>query len=259
MTFSVKLKAALPRARGTMARWRWAGPSQVWTIPGRTEEVPSDRPSDLVTVFRVEARWFHSRRLSRAHRRQQLVESAVRAFADRGLARAGHSDVARAAGVAVPTAFAYFRTRGELTRAVLDTVTRYFDEMADRHYHANLDAPRALVNHIVAFATSVDSDPDYARVLLEWSTSVRNDAWPLFLDFHERLVRRCEHTIRRGQSEGSIGHDVDAEAAALMLIGSIWMVVQMSFSDWPPECLHRFLLAQLRGAIGADAVARALS
>jgi len=44
-----------------------------------------------------------------------------------------------------------------------------------------------------------------------------------------------------------------------MIVGSGWMVIQMSFTNWRAERVHRFMLAQLRGAIGADAVARALA
>lgn len=167
--------------------------------------------------------------------------------------------MARAADVAVPTVFAYFKTRETLLAAVLEQVARYFDNMADRFHQSDMLAPRALLNHFVAFATSVDSDPDYARVILEWSTAIRADVWPLFLRFQERILQQCEQTIRRGQQEGSIAADVDPDSAALMLVGSSWIIIQMSFMHWPAERVHRFLLAQLRGAIGADAVARALS
>ena len=207
----------------------------------------------------MEAQGRRARRLSPPRRRQQLLESAVKVFAERGIARAGHADLARAAGVSAQTTFTYFKTRSDLVHAVLGSVARYFDDMADRSHHSNQIAPRALLSQAIAFATSVESDPDYARVLLEWSTAIRDEVWPLFLRFQERMVQRCENTIRRGQFEGSIEHEVDAESAALMIVGSSWMVVQMSFTEWPADRIHRFMLAQLRGAIGGAAVARALS
>jgi TetR/AcrR family hemagglutinin/protease transcriptional regulator len=183
----------------------------------------------------------------------------VNVFAARGLGRAGHADVARAAAVAVPTVFAYFKTRATLVREVLGAVARYFDDMAERFHHPDTIAPKVLLAHAVAFATSVESDPDYARVLLEWSTAIREDVWPLFLSFQENMLQRFEQTIRRGQAERTIEREIDAETAALMLIGSSWIVIQMRFTRWPAERVHRFLLAQLRGAIGATAVARALA
>jgi len=183
----------------------------------------------------------------------------VGVFAQRGLGRAAHAHVARAAAVSVPTVFAYFRTRGVLVHAVLDEVARYFNEMADRFHHPDTTAARGLLSHAIAFATSVDSDPDYARVLLEWSTNTRDDAWPLFLRFQEAMFVRCADTIRRGQQEGSIDATVDADIASLMIVGASWMLIQMSFTRWPAERVHRFMLAQLRGALGADAIARALA
>jgi TetR/AcrR family hemagglutinin/protease transcriptional regulator len=206
----------------------------------------------------VEAIRRRARRLPPADRREQLLDRAVTVFAARGIGRAAHADVARAAAVSVPTVFAYFRTRSALVRAVLDRVAHYFDQIADRFHPPTYTAPRALLGHAVAFATSVDSDPDYARVLLEWSTAIRDDVWPLFLRFQEGMLNRCRQTIEHGQREGTISADVDPESAALMIIGSGWMVIQMSFTHWPPERIHRFLLAQLRGAIGADAVAQSL-
>jgi TetR/AcrR family hemagglutinin/protease transcriptional regulator len=200
-----------------------------------------------------------ARRLPPADRRQQLLDCAIKAFAARGLGRAAHADVARTAGVSVPTVFAYFKTRAQLVQAVLDGVSGYFDAIADRFHPPTTLAPRALLGHAIAFATSVESDPDYARVLLEWSTAIRDDVWPLFLRWQERMLQRCDATIRQGQREGSIGADIDPESAALMIVGSGWMVIQMSFTGWPSERVQRFLLAQLRGAIGADAIAKALT
>lgn len=183
----------------------------------------------------------------------------MRAFAARGLSRAAHADVARLADVSAATVFSYFRTRAVLLHEVLACVARYYEEMADRFHQPDRPAARALLEHAVAFATSVDSDPDHARVVLEWSTAVREESWPHFLRFQEGILRRCIDTIRRGQGDGSIPVDVDAETAALMIISSTWMVIQMSFTRWPAERVHRFVLGQLRGALGAETVAAALS
>ena len=155
--------------------------------------------------------------------------------------------------------FSYFRTRSLLVQAVLEAVARYYEDMADRFHRPERSPPRALLDHAVAFATSVESDPDHARIVLEWSTAIREESWPLFLRFQEGILKRCMDTIRRGQADGSINADVDPETAALMIIGSSWMVIQMSFTHWPAERVHRFVLGQLRGAIGPDAIAKVLA
>lgn len=199
-----------------------------------------------------------ARRLSPAERRQQLLECAIKSFSRRGLGRGGHADVANEAAVAVATVFTYFKTKEQLLGAVVSEVERYFEAMAVHHHRSDKPAPRALLDHAIAFATSVETDPDYARLLLEWSTATRDEIWPLFLRFQDHMVRYCEATIRRGQVDGSIPSDLDAETSALMMIGSAQLVIQMKFTHWPADRIHRFLLAQLRGAIGSEAVAAAL-
>jgi TetR/AcrR family transcriptional regulator, hemagglutinin/protease regulatory protein len=198
-------------------------------------------------------------RLAPDARRAQLLQCATRVFARRGLARGGHAEVAEEAAVAVPTVFSYFRTRSDLLAAVLERVARHYSEMADRHYRPENPAPRALLDFAIAFAASVDTHRDLAIVLLDWSTAVRSEIWPLFLEFHRSMVARIEGTIRRGQAAGQIAADVDANDAALVIIGSAHLVVQMKFSHTEPERVHRFLLALLRAAIGAVPVAAALA
>lgn len=219
----------------------------------------SDNKAQPCYGRRVEKLRSRAQRLSPAERRRQLVDCAVRVFARRGLSRAGHAEVAAEAGVAVATAFAYFKTRDELVRAVLDEVQRYYEEMAARYHTLERAAPRVLVDHGLAFAASVDTHRDHARVLLDWSTAIREQVWPLYLHFYGRIVEKFEDTIRRGQAAGAISADLDVENTALMLVGSAFMVVQMKFTGRPADQVHRFMLALLRGAIGADAMAVALA
>jgi TetR/AcrR family transcriptional regulator, hemagglutinin/protease regulatory protein len=211
------------------------------------------------TIRAVTSRKQRASRLSPEERRHQLIDCAVRVFARRGLGRASHAEVAKEAGVAVPTVFSYFKNRDELVDAVLQEVERYYEDMADQYHRDNLPAQRVLVDHGLAFAASVDSHRDHARVLLDWSTAIRDRVWPLYLEFYDRMVRTFENTIRRGQEEGGLASDLDAENAALMLVGSAFMVVQMKFTGRPPDLVYRYLVALLRGAIGPEAVQAALS
>lgn len=198
-------------------------------------------------------------RLSPEERRRQLLECAIRVFGRRGLGRGGHAEVAAEAGVAVPTVFAYFRNREELCSAVLDAVSRYYHQMGDRYHNVEGPAPRLLLDHFLAFAASVDTHPDHARILLDWSTAIREETWPSYLEFHARMVGRFERTVRKGQDEGTISADLEIQSTALMIVGSAFMVVQMKFTQRPPEQVHRFLLTLLRGAVGQNALTIALA
>jgi TetR/AcrR family hemagglutinin/protease transcriptional regulator len=198
-------------------------------------------------------------RLSPEDRRAQLLACATRVVARRGIGRATHAEIAAEAGVAVSTTFVYFKTRTDLVQAVLGDVERFQHALLDRHHRVDSPVPRALLDHAIAFAACVDTHPDHARVLLEWSTSIREEIWPLYVRFHDGMVRRIAETLRRGQADGSVPAHLDADDTSLLIVGAGHVVAQMKFTRQPPEKVHRFLLTLLRGAIGADAVTAALA
>jgi TetR/AcrR family hemagglutinin/protease transcriptional regulator len=192
-----------------------------------------------------------ARRLPPEQRRAQLLAHALRVFARRGLGGARHAEIAGEAGVSVSTVFVYFPTRAELLAAVLGEVERFLVEMAERTHAARAPAPEVILAHARAFADSVDTHPDHARVWLDWSTAVRDEVWPRYLEFQERVVRILEGTIRRGIREGTIPADVDPEADARLIVGSAHMIAQMKFTHLAPERVERFLRTLVRASVGS--------
>jgi TetR/AcrR family transcriptional regulator, hemagglutinin/protease regulatory protein len=191
-----------------------------------------------------------ARRLPPTERRTQLLTCALRVFARRGLGEARHAEIAKEAGVSVPAVFFYFPTRDELVKAVLDEVERFYLELAEHVHGRDLPAQQILLQHAVAFADSVDTHPDYARVWLDWSTAIRDKVWPRYIDFQEKLVRILEKTIRRGQRKGTFAADVDPEDAALLGLSAAHMLAQMKFLRRAPEKVDRFMRAVVQSVLG---------
>jgi len=203
----------------------------------------------LVTLPRKASRP-RARRLSPLERRAQLLTCALEVFARRGLGEARHAEIAKEAGVAIATVFFYFPTRAALVQAVLTEVQRFYCAMADRVHGQDLPAPQLLLEHGIAFANSVDTHPNYARVWLDWSTAIRDEVWPQYLKFQDYVVKAIEKTIRRGQGEGDFAVDVDPEDNARLMFASAHMIAQMKFTKQSPEKLQRFLHTLVRIAIG---------
>src|SRR5215471_1654415 len=134
--------------------------------------------------------------LDKVERHALLLQCAMRVFARRGLGAARHAEIARAARVSVPTVFYYFPTRKALVSAVLEEVARFFTEMAAMVHGKGGPAPELILEHMRAFAVAVDTHPDQTRVLLEWSTALREEVWPAFLKFQEKVIAMLTRTIR---------------------------------------------------------------
>ncbi len=189
-----------------------------------------------------------ARRLNPAARRAQLLACAMQVFARRGLGAARHAEVAEVAGMSVATVFVYFPTRELLVRAVLDEVARFIhDDVLVPIQRDTVSAPEVLRESAAAFADSIDRHPDHARVWLDWSTAVRDDVWPLYLEFQERIQTLLVSTTERGKREGSLSADLDSEDAARLLIGAAYMIAQMKIAEIDSARVRHFIESLVAG------------
>jgi TetR/AcrR family hemagglutinin/protease transcriptional regulator len=191
-------------------------------------------------------------RLPPAERRAQLVASALGVFARLGLGAARHADVAAAARVSLPAVFHYFPTREALVAAVLDEIERfYLHQMAAAVAATRDGSPRdTLLAHGRAFARSVDTHPDHARVWLDWSTAVRDQLWRRYFRLSQRVDRGVTATIRRGQRDGSVAGDIVPEDAARLFVAAAYAVVQMKVAGFSDARVERFLESAVRAVVG---------
>ncbi len=186
--------------------------------------------------------------MASAERRGQILGYAIAESAERGLGHARHSDVARAAGVAVPTVFHYFRTRADLAEAVIAEVERLlFADIVAPHFAAAVPAPAALTGILLAFADAIDTHPDYIRVWLGWSTAVRGEYWPAYLRFHQRAMRDVSAKIEEGKRAGTLSADLDTEDEARVIIGLAHMIAQMKFAGNERTAVERTVRSLIEG------------
>lgn len=164
-----------------------------------------------------------------ADRRAQLLDSAIRVFAREGIGRASHAGIAADSGVSVATVFVHFPTREALVRDVLETVDAFMSGMIQDVLGSHDDPREALLALARAFADSVDTHPDYARVWLDWSTAVHDENWAGWLDFQRRALRRIRKTIREGVRAGVAPPTLDVEASARIFNGAAHIVALMRF------------------------------
>jgi TetR/AcrR family hemagglutinin/protease transcriptional regulator len=195
------------------------------------------------------------RRLPPEQRRAQLLEIAIDVFADRGLGAARHAEIAERAGVAVSTVFAYFETREALVDAVLDKVADLFLQAAERIHGQDKGCVEILREVGDAFVDFLVTHRSHAIVWLEWGSAVREDVWPRYREFTERIVAITKKTLRRGQHEGCVDPDADIESLARLFASSSQSIARLQLSDVDPETVARFQETVLRAIVREAALA----
>jgi AcrR family transcriptional regulator len=163
-------------------------------------------------------------RLPAAERRQALIDTAIRVFSDGSYRGTTTAEIARAAGVSEPILYRHFASKRDLYLAALEHVwektrqawERQLDQATDAcaaveaigKGHLTVRSPKLQLAELWVQALSEASeDPDLRRHLRRHMREVH--------DFVAELVRR-------GQAEGAIAAERDADAEAwIMLAGGI--------------------------------------
>lgn len=173
----------------------------------------------------------------------------MRVFARDGIAAAGHADVAREAGVAVPTVFAYFPTRHELLRTVVEEVDRFLLERARNTAAGQATASEKLIAILREFADSVEADLDYLKIWLNWATSFQNEIWPYYLRFMDNVIALHREIIGEARLRGEIPETIDPEMSAYLLLGAATVIIQMKVAQRDPRSIARYLETIIHGAL----------
>jgi AcrR family transcriptional regulator len=192
-------------------------------------------------------------RMAAADRRRQLVETAIRLFTDGSYRGTTTAEIARAAGVSEPILYRHFASKRDLYLAALDHVwaktretwERKLDEAPDvcaaieaiGKGHVSVRSPKLQLAELWVQALSEASeDPELRRRLRAHMREVH--------DFVADLVRR-------GQFEGAIASERDADAEAwIMLAGGILGMVGRRvglLDDTELQAIRTARLAWLRG------------
>lgn len=176
------------------------------------------------------------KRLSPDARRAQLLETAVEVFAEMGLERAGHGDIARRAGVSTPTVFNYFPTRAALVEAVLERIARFVEDMFERIPEQAEGRRQRILQLAAAFQTMVQTRPAETKTFLKWGVSFDPDLRPAYLGFQERMIDRLLAILPDNPSEPA-----KARAEARILLGASSLFAAMTYDDFQPAEMGDFV------------------
>ena len=184
------------------------------------------------------------RRLSPDQRAAQLHEIAIELFAEKGLGRVGHGDIAKRAGVSTGTVFNYFPTTESLNELAMvfvsDKTLEIFEgDISGIERGMNRDQTLILIYGQRLLAL-VESHPNCLKIFLNWSHSYGDPFRERFLSVKQNILRHIEQNLSQRDS---------LEIDAKIIFGTGVLLAQMKIENEPAEELQRFAIrvAQLIG------------
>lgn len=156
-------------------------------------------------------------------RREQIIDAAMRVFAEKGFARATNRDIAREAGITTGLIYYYFKSKEDLLRAALEerspiqVMTQITPEMLEQPPEVLLPLVIERVLHLVESERFVGM----IRVLLPEMLHGSTEVAPIALAFFQRIVGFLDGYLRLQMTRGTVRADLDTAMMVQVFVSSI--------------------------------------
>ena len=172
------------------------------------------------------------KRLDPDRRKAQLLKHALAAFAEAGIERAVHADVASRAKVSTPTVFKYFPTREALVDAVLSEVELAFKDLGALKSTGIKLQPTALIQILSELVSKLCSErPNLMKVALTWSVA--------FSPIRERF-KDFENT-RLDDLQSFLSAPEISRSDARIFFSSMFLFVRMHFDGTTEDARKKYV------------------
>jgi len=188
-------------------------------------------------------------------RREQIIDAALRIFAEKGFARATNSEIAREAGNMTPgLIYYYFKGKEDLLKVVLQERSPL---LASTQIHPELlelppDALLPLVVERLLAVMESERCISILRVMLPEMLHGTTELSPIVLSCFQRLTAYLRYTLQIQVDKGTLRADLDPSATAQLIANSLIGIVlcrQILCDPSVQECTHEELVRVLLGSL----------
>lgn len=158
---------------------------------------------------------------ARERRRREILESAVRVFAEHGFFAARIREIAAGAGVAEGTIYLYFDGKDDLLLTAFREKVAEFCASVRDVLPSGLPFAERLARFVRLQFESIEADPPLATVLLLESRQSSKFYGGAVRDVLRAYASAIDELLEGGAAEGAIRADVDLPLARRMLIGAL--------------------------------------
>lgn len=197
-------------------------------------------------------------RRTQAERRDEsqrgLVQAAIEVVADQGVSAATFQAIGRGAGYSRGLVTQRFGSKQGLIDAVIAELHERQERALAEHGIDDLPGFGAVLAYVDLYLRDLSLKGDGRAYFMLLASAVA-DATAIRAAFaaeHGRIERRLEALVKKGQDEGDIRREIDADAAALM-IGSLLLGLSMQLLVDPSmnlDPIRETSLATLRLSFG---------
>lgn len=160
-------------------------------------------------------------------RREQIIDAAMRVFAQKGFARATNRDIAHEAGITSGLIYYYFKSKEDLLKAALEerspvqVMTQISPDMLEQ-------PPEIFLPILAARVLNIVENPQFVgmiRVLLPEVLHGSTEIAPLIAGFLQRVIAFLNAYLQNQLVRGTVRADLAVEMTTQIIVSSIMGMV----------------------------------
>jgi len=171
-------------------------------------------------------------RVKEGNKEKDIMEAAIKVFAQAGYHKAKISKIAELAGVATGSVYLYFEDKEDILLRIFDTVwNKLFVELKELITNKTLTAADKLDAMIDLIFDIYIENPALAIVFVNEQNHIMQHASQRFTDKYEKFLDLGESIIKEGIKEGVFSNSIDIKILRHFVFGAIKNLLQHWAAD----------------------------
>jgi TetR/AcrR family fatty acid metabolism transcriptional regulator len=188
-----------------------------------------------------------------ADRRRQILEAAIKVFAEKGFHASRVGDIAEEAGIAYGLVYHYFESKEDLLETIFRTTWTEMLARVREVEEAGVPAAEAVRQVSALILRTWRRDPNLVRVLVREIT--RNQHVQQEIEEITEAMQALEGIVRKGQESGEFRAELDPRLSAAIFYGALeevlsgWVLGQLPDRDEDITRAEQNVVAVLTGGL----------
>jgi TetR/AcrR family transcriptional regulator, fatty acid metabolism regulator protein len=157
----------------------------------------------------------------KTERRERILESALKIFAEKGFQDATISEISKAAEVSDATVYEYFKTKEELLFSIPEEITAASISETEKVMPFLRGAEQKLRALVQGYITIYENNPEYTALIMLHLKTSRNFLQTKAYEVIKVAARMMLSCIKEGIETGVFKKDTDPYLVRSMILGTI--------------------------------------
>ncbi|HNY65934.1 MAG TPA: TetR/AcrR family transcriptional regulator [Deltaproteobacteria bacterium] len=157
----------------------------------------------------------------KTERRERIMESALKIFAEKGFQDATISEISKAAGVSDATVYEYFKTKEELLFTIPEEITESSIRETEKVLPFLRGAESKLRAIVQSYVTTYEKNPEYTALIMLHLKTNRNFVQAKAYEVVRGAAGMLLSAIQEGIDTGVFKKETDPHLVRAMILGAI--------------------------------------